>query len=467
MPCEPWGRLAERIPRQRGYGPSSCPAARGASPRSPHPSSQPPLHPHLSVSVPLLSLPLSFSPPSAPIPACAHQHLPRLGFCTVSAGLHLIALRWPQGPVPRWPDLVSHPSPEQEGELPPGLPAQPLAKPGPPACGQHAENGEYPYWPGSRGGGATLTGWEAVLRPGAVAQERREGRPPLAHGGPAVPAHGESLSSLLPERQPSGFACIPSRCPGDQKTGMEWGPLLRESGGHKGVPAGREARWGGKGSPLGGGGGLVCDFSSSLSRRPGVAPSPGPGRGCRVSQHSLGAAGSQVSPWGPPVRPAAAPAHVTVQGARGDQRGAGQVPHGCFPQTPPRRRGCGDLEHWGSVSQEVGAGRAGAGVASPLSRLCMCSAPPRGPGPGSDSHTRSPSAWDEGASGQALHFPRPLCLRLRKEHLIKNASGAPPLSLCHTHSSAPGHPREAEALKGPVQPPSAVKSQPPSAGVRA
>lgn len=180
-----------------GCGPSSCPAPRGASPRSPHPSSQPPLHPHLPASVPLLSLPLSFSPPSAPIPACAHRHLPHLGFCALSAGLHLIELRWPQGPVPRWPDLVSHPSPEQEGELPPRLPAQPLAKPGPPACGQHAENGEYPYPPGSLGGGATLTGCCTRKAGGAAAPgPLRPGRA-WSRGASAPSSRKDSPRALL------------------------------------------------------------------------------------------------------------------------------------------------------------------------------------------------------------------------------------------------------------------------------
>ena len=161
------GRGAAGTP---GCGPSSHPApVPGTSHRSPHPSSQPPLHPHLSVSVPLLSPPLSFSPSLCSGSPCAHQRLPRLGICSISARLHLIAPRWPQGPLPRWPDLVSHPSLEQEGELPPRFPAQSPAKPGPPACGQHAENGAYPYPPGSRGGGATLTGWEARLLPGALA----------------------------------------------------------------------------------------------------------------------------------------------------------------------------------------------------------------------------------------------------------------------------------------------------------
>ena len=173
------GRGAAGTP---GCGPSSHPApVPGTSPRSPHPSSQPPLHPHLSVSVPLLSPPLSFSPSLCSGSPCAHQRLPRLGFCSISARLHHIEPRWPQGPLPRWPDLVSHPSLEQEGELPPRFPAQPPAKPGPPACGQHAENGAYPYPPGSRGGGATLTGWELLHRQGW-----RGGRPWPTAGRPCL-----------------------------------------------------------------------------------------------------------------------------------------------------------------------------------------------------------------------------------------------------------------------------------------
>lgn len=156
---------------------------------------------------------------------------------------------------------------------------------------------------------------------------------------------------------------------------------------------------------------------------PGFSALP---RGCGVGGVTLG----------PPSTSPAAPAHVTVQGARGDRRGAGQVPHGCFPRTPPRRRGCGDLERSGSVSQEVGAGR---GRRLSPCGLCICSAPPWGPRSWLRSPTRA--ALVPAASGQALHFPRPLCLSLRKEHLIKNASGAPRLSLCHTHSSGPGHPR--------------------------
>ena len=93
------GRGAAGTP---GCGPSSHPApVPGTSPRSPHPSSQPPLHPHLSVSVPLLSPPLSFSPSLCPGSPCAHQRLPRLGFCSISARLHLIEPRG--GPKGRCP----------------------------------------------------------------------------------------------------------------------------------------------------------------------------------------------------------------------------------------------------------------------------------------------------------------------------------------------------------------------------
>lgn len=125
--------------------------------------------PALSPRAPL-HLSLSLSPhfsPSAPIsllrvlprtPTILLSHL-RSGFLRAGVHSHLAMVSpRPHRPGDRpgsdcsgQPDLVSHPSPEQEGEFPAPLAAQPPAQPGAAPCGQHAENGECPH-PGSRRG---------------------------------------------------------------------------------------------------------------------------------------------------------------------------------------------------------------------------------------------------------------------------------------------------------------------------
>lgn len=89
----------------------------------------------------------------------------------------------------RGPDLVSHPSPEQQGDVPAPLPAQPPAQPGAPPRSQHAENGEYPKAVGAPGA-TPKQAPEALPGPGAL--------PPRSHWGDRAWLLG--LRSLLPRR---------------------------------------------------------------------------------------------------------------------------------------------------------------------------------------------------------------------------------------------------------------------------
>ena len=184
----------------------------------------------------------------------------------------------------------------------------------------------------------------------------------------------------------------------------------------------------GRGSPLGGVGGSCA--AQPLLQQSIQAPSPGQGGGCGFPSAPSGLRGWRCHP-GPPERPGC-PAHVTVQRARGT--GAGRPGS---PELLPANssEAAATLSARGQFPRRWGRG---GGVASPLP--ASASAQPllgaQVLAPVSQARSRSAAT-----SGQARHFPGPLCPSLRKEHLIKNASGAPRLSLCHTHSSGPGHPR--------------------------
>ena len=365
--------VAKRSPSQRGRcepraGPLFTPSPQAPIPfYHPSPSSQPkaPLHLHLSLR--LSPTAFSTSPhPSAPGPPIHTHHRPvpsqvlfhkcRVAFSSCHGDPRPITQGPGQVPLLRWPDLVSRPSPEQEGELPAPLPAQPPAQPGPPPCSQHAENGEYPQPGLAKGatGGATLKRTEEAMPVPDALSPGRVGQQPvnLPTLGPRLVAGGRGGGPLLPpppERQPFGFSLHPfplPRRPEDmERAGV---PSSKQEEHHKRVPAGWEASQGGRSILLGVGGvRLVCDqihcFFSSLSRRLGGAPSQipcsftgGRGAGYRVSHHSLGASGLKVSSWGPETLPHSMgpqlpPPVVTVEGAREGQCGAGRVPHDCFP----------------------------------------------------------------------------------------------------------------------------------------
>lgn len=158
--------MAERSPSQGasaspGLAPSSHPTP-GPHSVTPTPSSRPkgsftpqslshsphspPECPHLSVRVlPCMPTILLSHLTSGFLRAGVHSHLamvyPRPCHPGDRPGSHCSGR----------PDLVSHPSPEQEGEFPAPLAAQPPAQPGAAPGGQHAENGECPR-PGSRRG---------------------------------------------------------------------------------------------------------------------------------------------------------------------------------------------------------------------------------------------------------------------------------------------------------------------------
>lgn len=211
---------------------------------SPHPTPSPiasVLHTQLSAQTPLhlSSHPTLLHPlvPHRSAPGFPHLLLPGLTACLLRAALHshlaMVTSPYQPGHRPRHsggPDLVSPPSPEQEGGFPAPLPAQPPAQPGAPPCGQHAETGECPaQGPAHRGGGWRGSPREAMLAPGALPPEQgRETASHLARSGPGLVAGG-STASCFPEGQSCGLSSHP--------VPLSWRPGGMD-GAHKGVPAG-------------------------------------------------------------------------------------------------------------------------------------------------------------------------------------------------------------------------------------
>lgn len=238
-------------------GPAASPGLDPSShlaPRPPFPSITPPpalslrlLYAYTCLSVsfstafsttPYAPMPLPRVLPYTPTIVLSHHsfHKCRVAFSSCRGDAHPIARGRAQVPPLRWPDRVSRPSPEQEGELPAPLPAQPPAQPGPPPCSQHAENGEYPQPGLAKGapGGATLKRTEEAMPvPGALSPGRVGQRPasfPLwdhawlpGSGGGVRGGRGGHCFPLPQKGNPWAFPCIPSRCPGDQKTWKELG----------------------------------------------------------------------------------------------------------------------------------------------------------------------------------------------------------------------------------------------------
>lgn len=146
----------------RGVGARGLLGAQGwrpphTQPPAPLPSisPRPALSPPSCTPVPLISTLLHLLvPPVSLLQFLPHMRtvlLSRLRSCFLRAGLHfhLAMVNPPRQPGhrpchPGGPDLVSPPSPEQEGGFPAPLPAQPPAQPGAAPCGQHAETGECP-----------------------------------------------------------------------------------------------------------------------------------------------------------------------------------------------------------------------------------------------------------------------------------------------------------------------------------
>lgn len=258
--------VAERSPSQRARcepraGPLFTPSPQAPSPfYHPTPSSQPkaPLRLHLSLCLsptafstsPYAPMPLPRVLPYTPTIVLSHHlfHKCRVAFSSCRGDARPIARGRAQVPLLRWPDRVSHPSPEQEGELPAPLPAQPPAQPGPPPCSQHAENGEYPQPGLAKGapGGATLKRTEEAMPvPGALSPGRVGQRPanfPLwdhawLPGGVGRGGRG-AVASPSPRKAALGFflASLPV-APETRRHGKNWGPLLQETGASQKSPS--------------------------------------------------------------------------------------------------------------------------------------------------------------------------------------------------------------------------------------